>query len=102
MCHSTSITNLSINAVSLPKHMIVASASNDLLHVIHARSDGSKLDNTTHANGEWVETNNVSPSMQGEMPITPQNQNAHSIVNTVKLPIRCQDQSNMQPQPVKI
>lgn len=61
-------------AVSLRKHMIVASAPNAILNIIYARSDESdkleepKLDNTTRPNGNRVETNNVRPSTQRETP----------------------------------
>lgn len=49
-------------AVYLPKHMIVAPATNALPHIIYARNhepdnvDEPKLDNTTHANGKRVKT----------------------------------------------
>lgn len=52
------IAKLSAKSVSLPKHMIVASATNTLSQVTHAWSDKPdtvyepRLDSTTLANGE--------------------------------------------------
>lgn len=56
--------------------MIGATATNALLHIIHAQSndpdklDEPKLDSKTHKNGEQVKTNNVRPSTPRETHIS--------------------------------
>lgn len=73
------IKDLLAKDVSLPKDVIVALATNAPTKVIHAWSDerdtlnGPKLDSTTHAKGEWVETNNMSLPTQREILTSPQN-----------------------------
>lgn len=89
------IANLLAKAVSLPKHIIVASGNNALSHVIQARIDkqamldGRKLENRLQPNG--VDSNNVIPLKRMKNLTSPQNQNPHKVVNTIHVPMGYQD-----------
>lgn len=65
--------------------MIITSATINLQHIMHARSSEPKFQSRIHAEGELVETNNVSPSKSNESPLSSQNRNAHNFVHTVQL-----------------
>lgn len=60
-------SNMLVKAVTLPKHMIEALATNPSTYIIHARSDESdtrgetRLNSTAHADIERVDTNNRTP-----------------------------------------
>lgn len=102
------IRNLSPKAFYLPMHIKVASATNALLDVTHAKSnepqtvDPLKLDKATHRMREWVEKSNVSASKRRETPISTWSRNADNVVNTIQQPMRFHDQKNKQTQPAKI
>lgn len=100
--------NMSAKAVSLPKHMIVISASNVLPHVVHARSvvpdtvDELRFGSMTEKNGGWVETNNVIPSTQLESPISLQKRNTDTLAHISQHSTDCQDESDNQKWPIKL
>lgn len=68
------IANRSAKAVSLMKHIKVATPSSALPHVIYAQRvetdevDKPRFHSTTHANGEWVEGNKLISSARLQTP----------------------------------
>lgn len=96
------IANLSTKDVYLPKKMIIISETNALPKIIHARSGEHKLESKKHADREWVESSNVSPSTRRETTKAQLNRNPNNVVSKIQPPMGCQDKRDKKKQPSKV